>query len=62
MSNWNNHLKHLEEQHQMLDKKIDLMERTGVYGDDNIHDLKKQRLHLRDEIVKLKAQHGEHNV
>lgn len=57
MSDWHNHLKHLEEKHQLLDNKIDQMERTGVYGDDNIHDLKKQRLHLRDEIVTLKEKY-----
>lgn len=55
---WQNRIAHLEEAHQVLDKKIDTMERTGVYGDDNIHDLKKQRLHIKDEISKLKEQHS----
>lgn len=55
---WQNRIAHLEEAHKSLDKRIDVMERTGVFGDDNIHDLKKQRLHLKDEIVKLKAQHN----
>ena len=44
------HISHLEEKHQALNKQIDTMERTGVYGDLNIEDLKKQRLHLKDEI------------
>jgi hypothetical protein len=57
MSNWLNRLAHLEEEHHKLDKQIDQMIREGKYEDNNIHDLKKQRLHIRDEIVKLKAQH-----
>lgn len=54
---WQNRIAHLEEAHRVLDKKIDVMERTGIYGDDNIHDLKKQRLHIKDEIAKLQEQH-----
>jgi len=57
MSNWLNRVKHLEEEHARLDKQIDQMIRDGKYEDNNIHDLKKQRLHLRDEIAKLKQQH-----
>lgn len=58
MSNWLNRLAHLEEEHHKLDKQIDQMIREGRYEDNSMHDLKKQRLHLRDEIVKLKAQHS----
>jgi uncharacterized protein YdcH (DUF465 family) len=58
MSDWHNHLKHLEEKHQVLNKKIDVMESTGVYGEDNIHQMKKQRLHLKDEIAKIKSEHN----
>jgi uncharacterized protein len=47
-------LKHLEEEHARLDKRIDGMESTGVFEDTTLEVLKKQRLHLKDEIVKLK--------
>ena len=47
-------IKHLEEAHRVLDKQIDLLIRDGKYEDTSMHDLKKQRLHLRDEIAKLK--------
>jgi hypothetical protein len=57
MSNWLNRLAHLEQEHHRLDKLIDQMIREGRYEDISMHDLKKQRLHIRDEIVKLKAQH-----
>ena len=50
-------IKHLEETHRVLDKQIDSMERTGIYDDLKIEELKKQRLHLKDEIVILKHKH-----
>lgn len=56
---YENRLKHLEEAHTMLNKQIDVMEKTGVYGDNNIHDLKKKRLQLKDQIKELKEKHGE---
>jgi uncharacterized protein YdcH (DUF465 family) len=49
-----NRLKHLEEEHAQLDKRIDGMESTGVFEDATLEVLKKQRLHLKDEIVKIK--------
>jgi uncharacterized protein YdcH (DUF465 family) len=50
-------IKHLEEAHRVLDKQIDTMERTGIYDDLKIEELKKQRLRLKDEIVILKHKH-----
>lgn len=47
-------IKHLEETHQSLNKRIDGMESTGVYDDDVLHTMKKQRLLLKDQIKKLK--------
>jgi uncharacterized protein YdcH (DUF465 family) len=46
-------LTHLEKDHAELDKRIDGMESTGVFEDATLEVLKKQRLHLRDEIVKI---------
>jgi hypothetical protein len=47
-------IKHLEEEHHTLDKKINGMESTGVFDDDHLTKMKKQRLHIKEEIVKLK--------
>ena len=47
-------VRHLEEEHAQLDKRIDGMESTGVFEDATLEVLKKQRLHIRDELVKLK--------
>ena len=49
-----NRIKHLEEEHHKLDKKIDGLESTGVFEDVTLEILKKQRLHLKDELVKLR--------
>ena len=46
-------LEHLQKDHAELDKRIDGMESTGVFEDATLEVLKKQRLHLRDEIVKI---------
>lgn len=49
-----NRVRHLEEEHAKLDKRIDGMESTGVFEDATLEVLKKQRLHIKDELVKLK--------
>jgi uncharacterized protein YdcH (DUF465 family) len=49
-----NRVKHLEEEHAQLDKRIDGMESTGVFEDATLEILKKQRLHIKDELVKLR--------
>lgn len=55
MNHTESHLKHLEEMHQQLNKRIDRMESTGVFEDVTLEVLKKQRLHLKDEIAKIQA-------
>jgi len=54
---YQNKIKHLEEAHRALDKQIDSMERTGIYDDVKIDEMKKQRLRLKDDIVILKHKH-----
>jgi uncharacterized protein YdcH (DUF465 family) len=54
-------IKHLEELHRVLDKRIDGLESTGVFDDVTLEVLKKQRLHLRDETVILKQKQEMHN-
>lgn len=60
MSDWHNRIRHLEEEHHRLDKRIDGLESTGVFDDVTLEVLKKQRLHIKDEIVKIKSLHEEH--
>jgi uncharacterized protein YdcH (DUF465 family) len=54
-------IKHLEELHRVLDKRIDGIESTGVFEDVTLEVLKKQRLHLKDEIVAMKHRQEIHN-
>jgi uncharacterized protein YdcH (DUF465 family) len=58
---YENRIIHLEEAHRSLDKQIDGLEKTGTYSDDHLNNLKKQRLHYRDEIAKLKRLQWEHD-
>jgi hypothetical protein len=48
-----NHIRHLQEQHRAIDKKITEMD---CHWDESpeCHDLKKKRLRLKDEIEKHK--------
>ena len=56
---YENRIKHLEEAHRVLDKQIDTLEKNGLFEDLKLEDLKKQRLHLKDEIAKLKHKQSE---
>jgi len=47
-------IEHLDREHAQLNKRIDGLESTGVFDDTTLEVLKKQRLHIRDEIVKLR--------
>jgi len=48
----------LEETHRVLDNKIDSMEKSKVFDDGEITQLKKKRLQLKDELVKLQELHN----
>lgn len=47
------HLERLLKEHRQLDKQIDQMEFSGVFEDTRLEQLKKMRLHVRDEIARL---------
>ena len=51
---YENRIKHLEEAHRVLDQKIDILEKNGLFEDIKMQELKKQRLLLRDELAILK--------
>ena len=50
----NARIKHLEKEHAKLDKKIDGLEKSGAFQDELLNKLKKQRLHIKDDIAKIK--------
>lgn len=49
------HISHLEEKFNELKRQVDTMERTGIYEDKEMNLLKKEKLHLKDEIERLKS-------
>ena len=54
-------INHLEEIHRALDKQVETLERTGVFSDNKLNDLKKNRLRIKDEIAILKKKQWEHD-
>lgn len=52
------HISHLEEKHHKIDDEIDTAERLGYLNDNGttITEMKKERLHLRDEIERCRHQ------
>ena len=54
-------IKHLEEAHRVLDKKIDTLEKSGVFQDLTLEEMKTQRLHLKDNIAILKHRQQLHS-
>jgi hypothetical protein len=58
---YENRIRHLEEMHQNLNKRIDGLEKTGVFEDKNLLELKKQKLAIRDELSRLQKLQWEHN-
>lgn len=58
---YENRIAHLEEAHQVLNKQIDNLEKTGSFSDERINYLKKQRLQYKDEIARLKKLQWEHD-
>jgi uncharacterized protein YdcH (DUF465 family) len=50
---------HLEEAHRALNKRVDTLEKTGIFNDPELEDLKKERLLLKDKISILKRKQTE---
>jgi len=48
------HIKHLEDQHRTIDKKVDTMEKTGLFEDMAMQFLKKKRLTLKEELERCR--------
>ena len=48
------HIKHLQDKHNQLDKRITTLETHGHYTDLEITKLKKKKLHIKDEIEAFK--------
>lgn len=50
-----NRIKHLEQQHRELDRKITDLDKNHPHVDEiHLHEMKKQRLAIRDELSQLR--------
>ena len=56
MGDVRNHIKHLKESHRVLDLKIAEMEAHPHVDEEHLHELKKQKLRLKDEITRFESQ------
>jgi hypothetical protein len=54
-------IKHLEKEHTRLDNEVDTLERTGKFTDTQLHNLKKQKLAVLDELSRLRREQYEEN-
>lgn len=43
----------LEKEHKALDHEIAKLEKLGRFTDNQLHDLKKRKLHIRDQLKRL---------
>jgi hypothetical protein len=51
-----NHISHLQELHAILDKEIDNKTRSGLFEDQEIEELKKKRLNIKDQITRFQRE------
>lgn len=52
-------IKIFEKEHASLNKKIDGMEKTGVFKDEQLSTLKRKRLQIKEQLVILRKRHFE---
>jgi len=49
----------LEHEHHLLEKMLGKMEKHPIANHNKIRNIKKLKLHIKDQITKLKADHGQ---
>ena len=58
MGDYTKRLQWLKETHKFLNKQVDTMEKTGNFKDEEISEMKKKRLKLKDQIDSLEKEHA----
>ena len=56
-----NQIKFLEKEHASLNKKIDGMEKTGVFKDEQLSEMKRKRLQIKEQLAILRKRQFEEN-
>ena len=57
----NEHINYLKKEHTSLNKKIDGMEKTGVFKDEHLFELKRKRLQIKEQLAILHKRQFEEN-
>jgi|TARA_B100001094_G_scaffold168145_1_gene162631 uncharacterized protein YdcH (DUF465 family) len=53
MSDYAKRLEILKETHKFLNKQVDKLEKTGSFKDEELMEMKKKRLKMKDEIERI---------
>lgn len=56
MSDYTKRLHWLKETHKFLNKQVDTMEKTGNFKDEELMEMKKKRLKMKDEIERIEKE------
>ena len=57
MGDYTKRLQWLKETHRFLNKKVDVLEKTGNLKDEELSEMKKKRLKLKDQIESMEKEH-----
>jgi len=57
MSDYTKRLLWLKESHKFLNTQVDKMEKTGNFKDEELSEMKKKRLKLKDQIERIEKEH-----
>lgn len=55
----NDQIKQLEKEHARLEREIQALEHSGKFTDNQMKELKKQKLNVKDHLVRLRKQEYE---
>jgi uncharacterized protein YdcH (DUF465 family) len=58
---YKSHIAHLTEAHRVLDNKIETLEKTGKFTDEQMQELKRQKLKFKDELSRYNKLQWEHD-
>ena len=58
MGDYTKRLQWLKETHRFLNKKVDVMEKIGNFKDEELNEMKKKRLKLKDQNKSMEKEHA----
>ena len=58
MGDYTKRLQWLKETHPFINKKVDVIEKIGNFKDEELNEMKKKRLKLKDQIKSMEKEHA----